>query len=33
MTGMLSWASAMGVESYARQFEMALAIPAGRTLR
>jgi ribosomal protein S18 acetylase RimI-like enzyme len=28
--GMLSWASAMGFESYARQFEMALSIPAGR---
>jgi len=28
--GMLSWASAMGFESYARQFEMALTIAAGR---
>jgi len=27
--GMLSWAGAMGFESYARQFEMALTIPAG----
>ena len=27
--GMLSWARAVGFESYARQFEMALAIPAG----
>jgi len=28
--GMLSWAGAVGFESYARQFEMALTIPAGR---
>jgi GNAT superfamily N-acetyltransferase len=27
-TGMLSWAGAMGFESYARQFEMALTVSA-----